>query len=247
MNEFKQWEGFSGRLWKEEINVRDFIQNNYKPYDGDESFLAGPTEATNKLWGKLQELQKEERKKGGVLDMETEVVSTLTSYGPGYISDDLKDLEKVVGLQTDKPLKRAFMPYGGIRMAEQSCTMYGYQPSEKLHDIFTKYHKTHSDAVFEVYTPEMKRMRHNKILTGLPDTYGRGRIVGDYRRVALYGIDALIEEKEKDFAGSERRCMRSKDYRIREEIVEQIKCLKGMKEMAASYGFDISEPAKDAK
>ena len=247
MNEFKQWEGFSGRLWKEEINVRDFIQNNYKPYEGDESFLAGPTEATNKLWGKLQELQKEERKKGGVLDMETEVVSTLTSYGPGYISDDLKDLEKVVGLQTDKPLKRAFMPYGGIRMAEQSCTMYGYQPSEKLHDIFTKYHKTHSDAVFEVYTPEMKRMRHNKILTGLPDTYGRGRIVGDYRRVALYGIDALIEEKEKDFAGSERRCMRSKDYRIREEIVEQIKCLKGMKEMAASYGFDISEPAKDAK
>ena len=247
MNEFKQWEGFSGRLWKEEINVRDFIQNNYKPYDGDESFLAGPTEATNKLWGKLQELQKEERKKGGVLDMETEVVSTLTSYGPGYISDDLKDLEKVVGLQTDKPLKRAFMPYGGIRMAEQSCTMYGYQPSEKLHDIFTKYHKTHSDAVFEVYTPEMKRMRHNKILTGLPDTYGRGRIVGDYRRVALYGIDALIEEKEKDFAGSERRCMRSKDYRIREEIVEQIKCLKGMKEMASSYGFDISEPAKDAK
>ncbi|MDD5993931.1 MAG: formate C-acetyltransferase [Clostridiales bacterium] len=247
MNEFKQWEGFSGRLWKEEINVRDFIQNNYKPYDGDESFLAGPTEATNKLWGKLQELQKEERKKGGVLDMETEVVSTLTSYGPGYISDDLKDLEKVVGLQTDKPLKRAFMPYGGIRMAEQSCTMYGYQPSEKLHDIFTKYHKTHSDAVFEVYTPEMKRMRHNKILTGRPDTYGRGRIVGDYRRVALYGIDALIEEKEKDFAGSERRCMRSKDYRIREEIVEQIKCLKGMKEMAASYGFDISEPAKDAK
>ena len=247
MKEFKQWEGFSGRLWKEGIDVRDFIQKNYKPYDGDESFLAGPTEATDKLWGKLQELQKEERKKGGVLDMETEVVSSLTSYGPGYISEDLKNLEKAVGLQTDKPLKRAFMPYGGIRMAEQSCTMYGYQPSEKLHEIFTKYHKTHSDAVFEVYTPEMKRMRHNKILTGLPDTYGRGRIVGDYRRVALYGIDALIEEKEKDFAGSERRSMRSKDYRIREEIAEQIKCLKGMKEMAASYGYDISEPAKDAR
>ena len=220
MKEFKQWEGFSGRLWKEGIDVRDFIQKNYKPYDGDESFLAGPTEATDKLWGKLQELQKEERKKGGVLDMETEVVSSLTSYGPGYISEDLKNLEKVVGLQTDKPLKRAFMPYGGIRMAEQSCTMYGYQPSEKLHEIFTKYHKTHSDAVFEVYTPEMKRMRHNKILTGLPDTYGRGRIVGDYRRVALYGIDALIEEKENDFAGSERRSMRSKDYRIREEIAD---------------------------
>ena len=247
MKNFEQWEGFSGRLWKEGVDVRDFIQNNYQPYDGDESFLAGPTEATNKLWGKLQELQKEERKKGGVLDMETEVVSSLTAYGPGYISEDLKGLEKVVGLQTDKPLKRAFMPYGGIQMAEQSCTMYGYQPSEKLHEIFTQYHKTHNQAVFDVYTPEMKRMRHNKILTGLPDTYGRGRIVGDYRRVALYGIDYLIEEKQNDFAASERRSMRSKDYRIREEIAEQIKALKGMKEMAKVYGYDISEPAKDAK
>lgn len=245
--DFTQWEGFEGRLWKEGIDVRDFIQNNYKPYDGDESFLEGPTEATNKLWAKLQELQKEERAKGGVLDMDTDVVSSLTSHGPGYISEELKDLEQVVGLQTDKPLKRAFMPYGGIRMAEQSCQMYGYQPSEKLHEIFTQYHKTHSDAVFEVYTPEMKRMRHNKILTGLPDTYGRGRIVGDYRRVALYGIDCLIEEKEKDFAGTERRAMRSKDYRAREELVQQIKSLKGMKEMAAIYGFDISQPAKNAK
>lgn len=247
MKNFEQWEGFSGRLWKEGVDVRDFIQNNYQPYDGDESFLAGPTEATNKLWGKLQELQKEERKKGGVLDMETEVVSSLTAYGPGYISEELKGLEKVVGLQTDKPLKRAFMPYGGIQMAEQSCTMYGYQPSEKLHEIFTQYHKTHNQAVFDVYTPEMKRMRHNKILTGLPDTYGRGRIVGDYRRVALYGIDYLIEEKQNDFAASERRSMRSKDYRIREELAEQIKALKGMKEMAKVYGYDISEPAKDAK
>ena len=247
MKNFEQWEGFSGRLWKEGVDVRDFIQNNYQPYDGDESFLAGPTEATNKLWGKLQELQKEERKKGGVLDMETEVVSSLTAYGPGYISEDLKGLEKVVGLQTDKPLKRAFMPYGGIQMAEQSCTMYGYQPSKKLHEIFTQYHKTHNQAVFDVYTPEMKRMRHNKILTGLPDTYGRGRIVGDYRRVALYGIDYLIEEKQNDFAASERRSMRSKDYRIREELAEQIKALKGMKEMAKVYGYDISEPAKDAK
>ncbi len=247
MKNFEQWEGFSGRLWKEGVDVRDFIQNNYQPYDGDESFLAGPTEATNKLWEKLQELQKEERKKGGVLDMETEVVSSLTAYGPGYISEDLKGLEKVVGLQTDKPLKRAFMPYGGIQMAEQSCTMYGYQPSEKLHEIFTQYHKTHNQAVFDVYTPEMKRMRHNKILTGLPDTYGRGRIVGDYRRVALYGIDYLIEEKQNDFAASERRSMRSKDYRIREELAEQIKALKGMKEMAKVYGYDISEPAKDAK
>ena len=247
MADFKEWEGFEGRLWKEGIDVRDFIQNNYKPYDGDESFLEGPTDATDKLWGELQKLQKEERAKGGVLDMETEVVSSITAYGPGYISDEFKDLEQVVGLQTDKPLKRAFMPYGGIRMAEQSCQMYGYEPSPKLHEIFTKYHKTHSDAVFEVYTPEMKRMRHNKILTGLPDTYGRGRIVGDYRRVALYGMDYLIEEKQKDFAGTERRAMRSKDYRIREELAEQIKCLKDMKALGEIYGFDISRPAKSAK
>ena len=247
MADFKEWEGFEGRLWKEGIDVRDFIQINYKPYDGDESFLEGPTDATDKLWGELQKLQKEERAKGGVLDMETEVVSSITAYGPGYISDEFKDLEQVVGLQTDKPLKRAFMPYGGIRMAEQSCQMYGYEPSPKLHEIFTKYHKTHSDAVFEVYTPEMKRMRHNKILTGLPDTYGRGRIVGDYRRVALYGMDYLIEEKQKDFAGTERRAMRSKDYRIREELAEQIKCLKDMKALGEIYGFDISRPAKNAK
>ena len=247
MADFKEWEGFEGRLWKEGIDVRDFIQNNYKPYDGDESFLEGPTDATDKLWVELQKLQKEERAKGGVLDMETEVVSSITAYGPGYISDEFKDLEQVVGLQTDKPLKRAFMPYGGIRMAEQSCQMYGYEPSPKLHEIFTKYHKTHSDAVFEVYTPEMKRMRHNKILTGLPDTYGRGRIVGDYRRVALYGMDYLIEEKQKDFAGTERRAMRSKDYRIREELAEQIKCLKDMKALGEIYGFDISRPAKNAK
>ena len=247
MKEFKQWDGFEGRLWKEGVDVRDFIQNNYTPYEGDESFLEGPTEATDKLWGKVQELQKEERKKGGVLDMETEVVSSITAYGPGYISDDLKDLEQVVGLQTDKPLKRAFMPYGGIKMAEQSCTMYGYQPSEKLHEIFTKYHKTHNQAVFDIYTPEMKKMRHNKILTGLPDTYGRGRIVGDYRRVALYGIDYLIEQKQKDFDEIARPGMRSEQFRLREEVAEQIKCLKDMKVMAQSYGFDISEPASNAK
>lgn len=247
MKEFQQWEGFEGRLWKEGVDVRDFIQNNYKPYDGDESFLAGPTEATDKLWGKLQELQKEERQKGGVLDMETEIVSSLTSYGPGYINEEMKDLEQVVGLQTDKPLKRAFMPYGGIKMAEQSCRMYGYEPSEKLHEIFTKYHKTHNEAVFDVYTPEMKKARHNKILTGLPDTYGRGRIVGDYRRVALYGVDYLIEQKEKDFNGIERHGMRSKEFRLREEIADQIRSLKGMKEMAQVYGYDISQPAKDAK
>ena len=184
---------------------------------------------------------------GGVLDMETEVVSSLTAYGPGYIDEGLKDLEQVVGLQTDKPLKRAFMPYGGIKMAEQSCRMYGYEPSEKLHEIFTKYHKTHNDAVFDIYTPEMKRARHSHILTGLPDTYGRGRIVGDYRRVALYGIDFLIESKKKDFAKTERHGMRRKDFQIREEIAEQIRALNGMKETAQIYGFDISVPAKNAK
>ena len=247
MQEFSQWYGFEGRRWKEGVNVRDFIQNNYTPYEGDESFLEGATEATDKLWGRLQELQKEERKKGGVLDMETEVVSSLTAYGPGYIDEGLKDLEQVVGLQTDKPLKRAFMPYGGIKMAEQSCRMYGYEPSEKLHEIFTKYHKTHNDAVFDIYTPEMKRARHSHILTGLPDTYGRGRIVGDYRRVALYGIDFLIESKKKDFAKTERHGMRRKDFQIREEIAEQIRALNGMKEMAQIYGFDISVPAKNAK
>ena len=247
MQEFSQWDGFEGRRWKEGVNVRDFIQNNYTPYEGDESFLEGATAATDKLWGRLQELQKEERKKGGVLDMETEVVSSLTAYGPGYIDEGLKDLEQVVGLQTDKPLKRAFMPYGGIKMAEQSCRMYGYEPSEKLHEIFTKYHKTHNDAVFDIYTPEMKRARHSHILTGLPDTYGRGRIVGDYRRVALYGIDFLIESKKKDFAKTERHGMRRKDFQIREEIAEQIRALNGMKEMAQIYGFDISVPAKNAK
>ena len=247
MKEFEQWNGFEGRLWKEEVNVRDFIQNNYTQYDGDEEFLEGPTEATNRLWGKLQELQKAERAKNGVLDMETEVVTSLTAYGPGYIDEELKDLEQVVGLQTDKPLKRAFMPYGGIKMAEESCKMYGYEPSEKIHEIFTKYHKTHNQAVFDIYTPEMKVARHNKILTGLPDTYGRGRIVGDYRRVALYGIDKLIEFKKKDFDATNRQGMRRGDFQLREEIADQIRALKGMKEMAAIYGYDISEPAKNAK
>ena len=247
MKEFEQWNGFEGRLWKEEVNVRDFIQNNYTQYEGDEEFLAGPTEATNRLWGKLQELQKAERAKNGVLDMETEVVTSLTAYGPGYIDEELKDLEQVVGLQTDKPLKRAFMPYGGIKMAEESCRMYGYEPSEKNHEIFTKYHKTHNQAVFDIYTPEMKVARHNKILTGLPDTYGRGRIVGDYRRVALYGIDKLIEFKQKDFEATNRQGMRRGDFQLREEIADQIRALKGMKEMAAIYGYDISQPAKNAK
>ena len=243
----EQWNGFKGRLWKEEINVRDFIQNNYKPYDGDESFLEGPTEATNKLWGRLQELQKEERAKGGVLDMETEVVAGLTAYGPGYIDESMKDLEQIVGLQTDKPLKRAFMPYGGIKMAEESCKNYGYEPNPELHKIFTEYHKTHNQGVFDAYTPEMRKARHSHIITGLPDTYGRGRIVGDYRRVALYGIDFLMEEKKKDHANCGCGTMTDDVIRLREEISDQYKALAGMKKMAESYGYDISQPAKNAK
>lgn len=247
MIEMKEWDGFEGRLWKEEINVRQFIQDNYTPYDGDESFLADPTDATNKLWDALQKLQKEERSKGGVLDMETEVVTGITAYGPGYIDESLKDLEQIVGLQTDKPLKRAFMPYGGIKMAVQAAETYGYNVSEKLKEIFTKYHKTHNTAVFDAYTPEMMKVRHAKILTGLPDTYGRGRIVGDYRRVALYGLDYLIEEKKKDKANCGCGQMTDDVIRLREEIAEQIKCLEDMKKLAEIYGYDISRPATNAK
>ena len=247
MAETNAWRGFEGKKWKREIDIRDFINRNFTSYDGDESFLAGPTDATNKLWGRLKELQKEERAKGGVLDMETEVVSGLTAYGPGYIDESMKDLERVVGLQTDKPLKRAFMPYGGIRMAEQACENYGYKPSEKLHDIFTKYHKTHNQGVFDVYTPEMRLARKSHILTGLPDTYGRGRIVGDYRRIALYGIDYLIEQKQNDMYYIGKNRMTGDIVRLREEVAEQIKALNGMKEMAQIYGFDISKPAENAR
>ncbi len=243
----EQWRGFKGTHWVDGIDVRDFIQNNYTQYDGDQEFLAGPTEATNKLWGRLQELQKEARAKNGVLDMETKVVSDIDAYGAAYIDDSMKDLEQIVGLQTDKPLKRAFMPYGGIKMAEQSCEMYGYKPDPLLHKIFTDYHKTHNQAVFDAYTPEMKIARHNKILTGLPDTYGRGRIVGDYRRVALYGIDYLIEQKEYDKAHVGHGEMTDDVIRLREEVAEQIKALKKMKTMAAAYGYDISQPASNAK
>ncbi len=247
MLEMKEWDGFEGRLWKEEINVRQFIQDNYTPYDGNEDFLADPTEATDKLWGALQKLQKEERAKGGVLDMETEVVTGITAYGPGYIDESLKDIEQIVGLQTDKPLKRAFMPYGGIKMAVQACETYGYEVSSNLKEIFTKYHKTHNTAVFDAYTPEMMKVRHAKILTGLPDTYGRGRIVGDYRRVALYGIDYLIEDKKKDKANCGCGQMTDDVIRLREEIAEQIKCLEDMKKLAEIYGYDISRPATNAK
>ncbi len=246
MSKYEQWHGFKGRKWQEEINTRDFIQNNYTPYDGDESFLAGPTEATNKLWGKLKELQKEERAKGGVLDMDTDIVSSITSHKPGYIDESMKDLEKIVGLQTDKPLKRAFMPFGGIKMAEEACSTYGYTPNPELHKIFTDYHKTHNQGVFDAYTPEMRAVRKNKIITGLPDTYGRGRIVGDYRRVALYGIDMLVADKKKDYANCGDGTMTDDVIRQREEITMQIKALNEMKVMAAEYGYDISVPAKDA-
>ncbi len=240
------WDGFRGLQWRYEINVRDFIQTNYTPYEGDASFLEGPTEATETLWTDLQALQKQERAQGGVLDMETEVVSGPLAYGPGYISDAHKDLEKVVGLQTDKPLKRAFMPYGGIKMAEQACTTNGYTPSAELHKIFTDYHKTHNQAVFDAYTPEMKKARHSHIITGLPDTYGRGRIVGDYRRVALYGVDFLIQEKQRDHRNTGDGTMTDDVIRLREEIAEQIRALQAMKKMAASYGYDISKPANNA-
>ena len=247
MVNFEQWNGFEGRIWKEEVNVRDFIQKNYKPYDGKEDFLADPTDATNKLWGALQKLQKEEREKGGVLDCETEVVSGLTAYGPGYIDESLKDLEQVVGLQTDKPLKRAFMPYGGIRMAEQAAESYGYEINPELKYVFENYMTTHNDAVFAAYTDEMKLARKTHIVTGLPDTYGRGRIVGDYRRVALYGVDYLIKAKEEDKKNCGCGNMYDDVIRLREEISMQINALKGMKEMAKAYGYDISQPAKTAK
>ena len=243
----EEWRTFKGTKWTEDINVRDFIQNNYTPYSGDESFLEGPTEATERLWDKIQELQKEERARGGVLECETEVVSGLTSYGPGYIDPEHKELEKVVGLQTDKPLKRAFMPYGGIKMAEEAAENYGFHINDKFHKIFNEYHKTHNQAVFDAYTPEMKRARHSHIVTGLPDTYGRGRIVGDYRRVALYGIDFLVEKKREDFDNCGDGTMTDDVIRQREEVAEQIRALQGMKKMAESYGYDISAPARDAR
>ena len=247
MTDFEQWKGFEQGKWCDDIDTRDFIQKNYTPYDGDESFLAGPTDATNKLWGKLQELQKQERAKGGVLDMDTHIVTGINAHKPGYIDESMKDLEKIVGLQTDKPLKRAFMPFGGIKMAEEACSTYGYEPDPELHKIFTQYHKTHNQGVFDVYTPEMRAVRKNKIITGLPDTYGRGRIVGDYRRVALYGIDMLIAKKQEDFVECQSESMFEDEIRQREEITMQINALKEMKTMAESYGFEISKPAKDAR
>ena len=242
---FEAWEGFTPGKWSEdgEIDTRDFIQKNYTPYEGDGSFLAGPTAATTKLWNEVLELMKQEREKGGVLDADTEIISQINSHPAGYID---KDLEKIVGLQTDKPLKRALMPFGGIRMAEQALNMYGYQLSPKVKEIFTKYRKSHNDGVYDAYTPEMRRARTSHILTGLPDTYGRGRIIGDYRRVALYGIDYLIQQKEADKLANNGN-MTPERIRGREELSDQIKALKQLKEMAMTYGIDISKPAKTAQ
>ena len=243
----EEWRGFHKGHWTEDINVRDFIQANYTQYEGDESFLAQPTEATVKLWDAVQKLQKAEREKGGVLECETEIVSTLTAYGPGYIDENLKDLEQIVGLQTDKPLKRAFMPFGGIKMAQEAAANYGYTVNPKYDQIFNEYHKTHNQAVFDAYTPEMRAARHSHIVTGLPDTYGRGRIVGDYRRIALYGIDRLIAGKQEDLLNCGDGTMVDEIIRQREEIADQIRALRGMKKMAEIYGYDISKPAKNAK
>ncbi len=234
---------FVGGKWQSEINVRDFIQKNYTPYDGDSSFLAGPTEATTKLWQGCFEMVKKERENGGVLDMDTKIVSTITSHGAGYID---KSLEKIVGVQTDKPLKRSLQPFGGIRMAETSCKSYGYEVDPEVTEIFTKYRKTHNQGVFDVYTPEMRKARHAAILTGLPDAYGRGRIIGDYRRVALYGIDRLIEDKKEQHASLDGEMTPDK-IQLKEEISEQIRALQEMKELGQAYGFDISQPAKNAQ
>ena len=238
------WRGFKKGKWDKTINVRDFIQNNYTPYEGDSSFLADATESTKKLWSKVMDLYQKERENGGVLDCSADVASTITSHGPGYID---KELETIVGLQTDAPLKRAIMPEGGIRIVEKSCEAYGFKVSEKIEDIYHNYRKTHNDGVFQVYTPEIRAARKNKLLTGLPDGYGRGRIIGDYRRIALYGVDYLIEEKQKDFAHTIGPWMSEEVIRSREETYEQIKALNDLKKMAESYGYDISKPATNAK
>ncbi|MCY9422912.1 formate C-acetyltransferase [Bacillus paralicheniformis] len=239
----EQWKGFTTNVWQKEVNVRDFILSNFEPYQGDESFLEPPTEATSALWDHVMDLTKKERENGGVLDMDTKIVSTITSHGPGYLD---KDLEKVVGVQTDEPFKRSLQPFGGIRMAKQACESYGFELNEEVERIFTDYRKTHNQGVFDAYTDEMKLARKVGIITGLPDAYGRGRIIGDYRRVALYGVDFLIDEKKKDAAGTS-RVMSEENIRLREELSEQIRALNELKALAASYGFDISEPAANAR
>ena len=240
---FAEWEGFTPGRWTESVNVRDFIHLNYTRYDGDDAFLAPATEATKKLWEMVTELSKKEREAGGVLDMDTKVVSTLTSHGPGYLD---KDLEKIVGFQTDKPFKRSLQPFGGIRMAQNACRENGYEVDPEVVEIFTKYRKTHNQGVFDVYTPEMRMARKSGIITGLPDAYGRGRIIGDYRRVALYGVDTLIEDKQHQMATTLKR-MTGETIRLREELDEQIRALGELKELGKIYGFDISKPASNAR
>ena len=240
----EQWNGFKGKVWKEEINVRDFIQENYTLYEGDDSFLAGPTEATKALWAQVMDLNKQEREAGGVLDMDTKVVSTITSHGPGYLN---KDLETVVGFQTEKPFKRSLQPFGGIRMSEQSAEAYGFKIDEEISRIFRDWRKTHNQGVFDAYTPEMRAARRSGVITGLPDAYGRGRIIGDYRRVALYGVDRLIAEKQKDFANIGDGTMSDDVIRLREEVSEQYRALLELKELGNIYGFDISKPASNAR
>lgn len=239
----QEWDSFRGGVWEKEINVRDFIQKNYTPYDGDDSFLAGPTETTKELWEQVMELSEEERKKGGVLDMDTHIISTITSHGPGYLD---KNKEKIVGFQTDKPFKRALQPNGGIRMAIKACEENGYHVDPEIVEFYTKYRKTHNDGVFDAYSPEMRACRSSHIITGLPDAYGRGRIIGDYRRVALYGVDKLIEDKEDQKAGT-RSNMYEDVIRNREELSEQIKALKELKQLGTIYGFDISRPAANVQ
>ena len=243
--EFKQWNGFKKGDWQSEINVRDFIQKNYTPYEGDESFLAGTTEKTKKLWDEVLELYKKEKEsEGGVLDIDTKTISTVNSHEAGYID---KDLEEIVGLQTDSPLKRAIMPFGGIKIVEKSCSAYGREVDPEVDKIFHTVRKTHNDGVFSVYTPDIRAARSSHLITGLPDGYGRGRIIGDYRRVALYGVDALIEEKKQELDVLNVDCFTEQIIREREEISEQISALNALKEMAAKYGFDISMPAGNAK
>ena len=240
----EQWNGFKGKVWKEEVNVRDFIQENYTLYEGDDSFLAGPTEATKALWAQVMDLNKQEREAGGVLDIDTKVVSTITSHGPGYLN---KDLEAVVGFQTEKPFKRSLQPFGGIRMSEQSAEAYGFKIDEEISRIFRDWRKTHNQGVFDAYTPEMRAARKSGVITGLPDAYGRGRIIGDYRRVALYGVDRLIAEKQKDFANIGDATMSDDVIRLREEVSEQYRALLELKELGNIYGFDISKPASNAR
>lgn len=240
----EQWQGFKGKTWKTEVDVRDFIQQNYSAYEGDAEFLEGPTEATNELWAQVMDLTKQEMEAGGVLDMDTKVVSTITSHDAGYLN---KDKEQIVGFQTEKPFKRSLQPFGGIRMSEQSAEAYGYEIDPEVSHIFRDYRKTHNQGVFDVYTPEMRNARSNKIITGLPDAYGRGRIIGDYRRVALYGVDFLMEEKLKDFAVLGNGTMSEDIIRLREEMSEQYRALKDLKELGNIYGFDISKPATTAK